>query len=134
MGAPRGKLGRRHFVQRAVRAGLVMVFAEGFYFFFGVFEICKPLLVWALIAELTFEAHDVAVLEGLPCPAWRRTARISSSPLSLFMLLLGPYPPKDHLSTPDCFRGAGHVMFPFGVGPRWRPHGIRTPVSNLVGG
>ena len=45
MGAPRGKLGWRHFAQRAVRAVLVIIFAEGLYFFFGVFEVYKLLLV-----------------------------------------------------------------------------------------
>ena len=45
MGAPRGKLGWRHFPQRAVRAVLVIIFAEGLYFFFGVFEVYKLLLV-----------------------------------------------------------------------------------------
>ena len=62
MGAPRGKLGRRHFVQRAVRTGLVIVFAEGLYLFFGVFEVDKLLFVQALISELSVEALDVAVL------------------------------------------------------------------------
>jgi hypothetical protein len=66
MGAPRGKLGRRHFAERAVRAGLVIIFTEGLYLFFGVFKVDKLLFVQALIAELAVEALDEAVLGGFP--------------------------------------------------------------------
>src|SRR5579863_4641494 len=66
MGAPRGKLGRRHFAERAVRTCLVIIFAEGLYLFLGVFEVDKLLFVQALIAELSVKALDVAVLGGFP--------------------------------------------------------------------
>lgn len=63
-----GKLGRGQAAERAVRAEVVVVFAEGLDQFTGMREVDKFVFVEAFVTELPVEAFDVAVLGGL---AWR---------------------------------------------------------------
>jgi hypothetical protein len=59
-----GKLGRSHFTEGAMRALVVVVFAERFEQFAGVGQVDELVFVEALVAKLAVEAFEVGVLGG----------------------------------------------------------------------